>query len=76
MNEYVVHQLWCQRLVIGIQEMDEDSTLVSDEQVVENLVYTSRGSLVLSDWVGDPIEAYLPDAITFARESACEEPPC
>lgn len=58
--------------------LDDDSTFVADEMVIENLYdYTSKAnSLVVSDWAGDIIEAAWPDAITFAREDSCDESPC
>lgn len=58
--------------------MDDDSTFVADEAVIENLYdYTDKAnSLVVSDWAGDIIEAAWPDAITFAREASCDESPC
>ena len=81
MNEYDVLFINSGVRGLGYQaynSLDADDTFVSDEQVIENLYsFTTKGhSLVVSDWAGDIIEAAWPDAITFAREDACEETPC
>jgi hypothetical protein len=58
--------------------VDPDDTFLSDPIVLENVqqFVEGGGSLILSDWAGDLIEAIWPDQIDFVNEGICGSPPC
>jgi hypothetical protein len=58
--------------------VDPDDTFLSDPIVLENVqdFVEGGGSLILSDWAGDLIEAIWPDEIEFVNEAICGSPPC
>ena len=58
--------------------INADDAFLSDPIALENIqnFVEEGGTLVLSDWSGDIIEAIWPEKISFVNEDICGSPPC
>ena len=58
--------------------INADDAFLADPIALENIqnFVEGGGTLVLSDWSGDIIEAIWPEKISFVNEDECGDPPC